>query len=166
MTAATLASLMMLAVAPAPDIRGTTSCPTPGEVLQHLRPLLPGRGGLPSSTWLRLVEPEAPAAPGAPAALEVRLARANQPDPIEVRRIARAGSCADTAEIIAVVLASWGSLFAPVPVATTTPASTPPATVIAARAPAAADDAAAGPSGIALGAAGGVAVASGAGAAP
>src|SRR6185295_1991434 len=70
MTAAALASLMSVAlgavtppvVAPGigpvadPDIRGTTTCPSPGEVLARLRSLLPGRGGLPPGTWLRLVD--------------------------------------------------------------------------------------------------------------
>jgi hypothetical protein len=167
MTAVALASLILLAAAPPavdPDIRGTTTCPTPGEVLDRLRPLLPGRGGLPPATWLRLVD--GPAVGGAPAEIEVRLERANERAPAAVRRIARDGSCGETADIVAVVLASWGSLFTSVPVASVDPPPLSPSETVTATGPPAAPPVGGGARRMTLGAAAGIAAAPGGGVAP
>ena len=74
---------------------------------------------------------------------------------------ARADSCGETADIVAVVLASWGSLFAPVPVAVAAAPGVAPEGEAAAGAPAGAAARR-----VTLGAAAGFAAASGAGTAP
>src|SRR5450432_37015 len=103
------ASSSLLSQAPAGvEIRGDIRCPTTGEVGEHLQPLLSGPPAeLPPTDWLELrdVAVEGPGTPD----LELRLARAGPegPLPLGARRIVRLGSCAQTAEIIAVIAASW-----------------------------------------------------------
>jgi hypothetical protein len=120
-----------------PDIRGATTCPTPRELQETLRPLLFGRGGLPANTWLSIAD--APAGGSGAGEVEIRLERAHASAPIAMRRVTRAESCAETADILAVVLASWGSLFAPVPLAPLAPPPSPEddsvATALAVAAP-------------------------------
>ena len=95
---------MLLALWLALDIQGTLTCPTPAEVSQHLARLVPESGSpgqIPraylsageSFLAIELLGPEG-----------VFLAE---------RKLDRSASCADMAEAVAVILATWQAKFSP-----------------------------------------------------
>lgn len=121
--------LLALFLVPSLDVRGTTECPSPEEVLAQLKPLLSDETALPPTDWLELRDVSSTAAAPAPptAELEVRLARAGAKQPLGVRRLPRTPSCADMAEAVAVVAASWIGQYRTVPA--TLPTLPPPPAV-------------------------------------
>jgi hypothetical protein len=146
------ASSSLLSQAPGGvEIRGDIRCPTAGEVREHLQPLLSGPPAeLPPTDWLELrdLPVEGPGTPD----LELRLARTglDGPPPVALalgaRRIVRLASCAQTAEKIAVIVASWiGNYPTPpatlpgmtvaAPEALETPAAGAPASLISGQPP-------------------------------
>ncbi|MEO7670533.1 MAG: hypothetical protein ABIW57_14410 [Polyangia bacterium] len=121
--------LLALFLVPSLEVRGTTQCPSPEEVLAQLKPLLSDETALPPTDWLELRDVSSTAAAPAPptAELEVRLARAGAKQPLGVRRLRRTASCADMAEAVAVVAASWIGQYPTMPAML--PALPPPAAV-------------------------------------
>jgi hypothetical protein len=115
-----------------PDVRGVGGCPSTDEVAAHLRPLLP-HGELPPDTWLELSDAapdDGPPGDARARQIEVRLRTAGADAPVGTRRLAVAGSCAEAADAVAVVAASWMARYLTPPAATpwladTTPAASP-----------------------------------------
>ncbi|MEO8213832.1 MAG: hypothetical protein ABI560_11595, partial [Myxococcales bacterium] len=57
-----LSLLLATAEPTSPEVRGTTRCPSPPEVLAHLKPLLSDEASLPPTDWLELRELISPGA--------------------------------------------------------------------------------------------------------
>ena len=114
MTTAALAGLLVSLTSLALDVRGSTSCPTPAEVVERLGPLWPQSADLPRGSWLELAG--VTSGEEAPHAVEVRLMRAAGAEALAMRRLPAAATCADTAQAIAVVVATWAARYTPLPV--------------------------------------------------
>jgi hypothetical protein len=91
-----------------PDVRGAGDCPSTDAVAAHLRPLLP-HGELPPGSWLELTTtPLAAPSPNAQARqIEMRMVARGGATSRASRHLNVAGSCAEAAEAVAVVAASW-----------------------------------------------------------
>ena len=89
-----------------PDVRGAGACPSTDEVAAHLRPLLP-HGELPPDSWLEVTAAPVPSATAPARQVDVRMVTTGRATPMAVRRLQVAGSCAEAAEAVAVVAASW-----------------------------------------------------------
>jgi hypothetical protein len=114
------------ASAPGLDVRGTTSCPTPAAVSERLRPLLPGAADLAAGAWLQLDEVPRPEGDAAGREIEIRLQRAPADAPLAARRVSASAACDDTAEEIAVIVATWVARYAAAPPAALALAEPPP----------------------------------------
>jgi hypothetical protein len=112
-TTAALAGLIAALTSLALDVRGGTGCPTPSEVAERLGPLWPQNADLPGGSWLEMAD--VPGGDGTPRAVEVRLMRAPGGDTLAMRRLPAAGACAETAQAIAVVVATWAARYSPLP---------------------------------------------------
>jgi hypothetical protein len=112
MTTAALAGLIAGLTSLALDVRGGTSCPTPGEVAERLGPLWPRNADLPLGSWLEISD--VAAVDAAPRMVEVRLMRSGA-EALAMRRLPAAGTCADTAQAVAVVIATWAARYGPLP---------------------------------------------------
>ena len=133
----------MLAVAGAEpvEVRGAgISCPSAAEVAQQIGLLLPPGAAFDPSEWVELRE--VPSTRASSTDLEVRLQRQGVDAPLGVRRLERAGTCADLAEAAAVVATSWKGQFAlpepavPVVIQVPSPATGAPSmTVVATPSP-------------------------------
>ena len=92
------------------DVRSVgIQCPSPADVAQRIRPLLPAGTGFQSSDWIELAE--VPSRRPGTVDVEVRLERAGAAAPLGVRRIERAGRCDEVADAVAVVAATWITEF-------------------------------------------------------
>ena len=109
-----LAFAIALAAAPssAPaafDVRGSTTCPGPELVAEHLRPLLPADAKLPAGAHIEVVD--VPATSGAEAEIEIRLVDGASAVALASRRLHKPSSCAEAAEGLAVVAATWAARY-------------------------------------------------------
>jgi hypothetical protein len=86
------------------DIQGTLTCPTPGEVSQHLTRLVPERAGAEQAPHAYLSSGESFVS------IELLAPDGNL---LAERRLDRSGSCAEMAEAVAVILAAWQARFSP-----------------------------------------------------
>jgi hypothetical protein len=101
---------------PAIDVGGTATCPSPALVAASLRPLLPADATMPADARLE-VDDVSPAA-GPKSQIEVRLVHAPSGAPLASRRLDKYGSCEETAQALAVVIATWVARYSPVPSST------------------------------------------------
>jgi hypothetical protein len=107
-----VATTFALAAEPgALDVRGDADCPRPALVAARLRPLLAGGQELPAGTWLEVGD--FPAEAGAPPSAEISLVRSGKW--LASRRLAKAATCEETAEALAVVAATWTARYGAVP---------------------------------------------------
>jgi hypothetical protein len=115
---------LLLALWLALNVQGDLTCPSPAEVSQNLARLVPGREAGPAEARAYLSTGEG--------FINIELLG---PDGglVADRRLDRAGSCAEMAEAVAVILAAWQAKFSPT-LATTV--VEPPAVAVAAPAPA------------------------------
>ncbi len=109
-----LAFAIALAAAPssAPaafDVRGSTTCPGPELVAEHLRPLLPADAKLPAGAHIEVAD--VPATVGAEAEIEIRLVDGASAVALASRRLQKPSSCAEAAEGLAVVAATWAARY-------------------------------------------------------
>jgi hypothetical protein len=111
-------TLLMLALWLALDIQGTLTCPTPGEVSQHLTRLSPERARAEQAPHAYLSSGESFVT------IELLAPDGNL---LAERRLDRSGSCSEMAEAVAVVLAAWQAQFSPTvaPTAIDPPAPAP-----------------------------------------
>lgn len=101
---------------PAIDVSGTATCPTPALVAASLQPLLPADAAMPADARLEVDDVSPPA--GSQPQIEVRLVHAPSGAPLASRRLDKYGSCEETAQALAVVIATWAARYHPVPSAT------------------------------------------------
>jgi hypothetical protein len=87
------------------DVRGTTRCPSAAEVAERIQPLISEEGALPPTDWLELHD--VPSQTSRAQDLEIRLARVGVDGLLGIRRLERNQSCAEIAEAVAVIAASW-----------------------------------------------------------
>jgi hypothetical protein len=117
---AVLPIAVVLAAAPAAptsiDVRGTATCPSPALVAASLRPLLPADAAMPPDARLEVDDVPPPA--GLTPQIEVRLVHAPTGAPLASRRLDKYASCEETAQALAVVIATWAARYNPVPSAT------------------------------------------------
>jgi hypothetical protein len=95
------------------DVRGTATCPTPALVAASLQPLLPADARMPSGARLEVDDVSPPAGPKLQ--IEVRLVDAPSGAPLASRRLDKDRSCEETAQALAVVIATWAARYQPVP---------------------------------------------------
>jgi hypothetical protein len=107
------------AAPPAIDVRGTATCPTPALVAASLQPLLPADATMPPDARLEVDDVSPPAGPKPQ--IEVRLVHAPSGAPLASRRLDKYGSCEETAQALAVVIATWAARYQPVPSPTLPP---------------------------------------------
>src|SRR5437764_3407381 len=127
----------------APDVRGDGDCPSAQEVAARLRPLLPPGVEVPPDSWLELtVTQQAASSAGEPVRqIDLRMLTTGVASPIGARRLASNGSCAEAAEAVAVVAASWLVDYSTTPApplwlpAAVSPAAGPAASTVLTRAP-------------------------------
>ncbi len=110
------------------EVKGTIFCPSASDVRERLRPLLTSEASVPATDWLELYD--VPSRTPGIQDLEVRLARTGTGRPLGVRRVERKESCAETADVVAVITASWIASY-PTPVlgVPSFPDLTPPASI-------------------------------------
>ena len=101
------------------DVRGTATCPTPALVAASLQPLLPADATMPADARLEVDDVSPPAGPKPQ--IEVRLVHAPSGAPLASRRLDKYGSCEETAQALAVVIATWAARYNPVPSTTLPP---------------------------------------------
>lgn len=113
--------LSLLLALGALDVRGTTICPTPGEVTERAMPLIPQGGGLAPDQYVELAE-IAPQATTPPATrqgdasffgggIDIKLRSTTATEPLVARRLPRTGSCGALAEAAAAILATWTARY-------------------------------------------------------
>jgi hypothetical protein len=122
------------------EVRGIgITCPSAAEVAQQVGRLLPAGAAFDPGDWIELRE--VPSGRASAIDIDVRLLRRGLDAPLGERRIERVGTCADIAEAIAVVAASWKRQFAlpeptvPVVISLPPPAVRAPAAGVASTAP-------------------------------
>lgn len=94
----------LLALWLALDVQGTSTCPTPDEVSQHVARLLPENQSSERASRATLSAGES--------FVGIQLLGA-EGGVLAERQLDRAGSCADMAEAVAVILAAWQAKFSP-----------------------------------------------------
>ena len=95
------------------DVRGTATCPTPALVAASVQPLLPADATMPADARLEVDDVAPPA--GLKPQIEVRLVHVPSGAPLASRRLDKYGSCEETAQALAVVIATWAARYNPVP---------------------------------------------------
>jgi hypothetical protein len=95
---------LLLALWLALDVQGTLTCPTPGEVSQHLARLLPETKKAEQAPHAYLSAGEG--------FVTIELL-GPEGGLLAERRLDRSGSCADMAEAVAVILTAWQAKFSP-----------------------------------------------------
>ena len=116
------------------EVRGAgITCPSAAEVAQQIGVLLPAGAAFDANEWVEVRE--LPSERAGSTDIEVRLQRQGLETPLGVRRLERAGTCAELAEAIAVVATSWKGQFAlpepAVPVVIQLPPPAPATTAVA-----------------------------------
>ena len=95
------------------DVRGTATCPTPALVAASLQPLLPAEATMPADARLEVDDVSPPTGPTPQ--IEVRLVHVPSGAALASRRLEKYGSCEETAQALAVVIATWAARYNPVP---------------------------------------------------
>lgn len=111
--AAMTAAAAAPAAPPAIDVSGTATCPTPALVAASLQPLLPADATMPSGARLQVDDVSPPGGPTPQ--IEIRLVDVASGVPLASRRLDKYGSCEETAQALAVVIATWTARYQPLP---------------------------------------------------
>ena len=123
---------------PALDVRGSTTCPGPELVAEHLRSLLAADAKLPAGSYVEVVD--VPPTSKAEEEIEIRLVDGASAVALASRRLPKPSSCAEAAEGLAVVAATWAARYHAVspgaPPLLEPQVSTPPPVLVRAARPA------------------------------